>query len=212
MTTERSMSAKGFLHKCKSKAANAAAGFLAAHREWLTTGELSSVTSPILAKFDSGELLPTPSLDAIKQAVFGHMLASDAAKAERQIEEGQNPTSNKNFICTILNEKEEVQTRFNEAKGEDEDLIKGFETPQEAERWADRRLFEGGSDWFAQVESTKIHLTSGQPFTFYVEREESFARILKKPKPAVSKTRGVSTSKLGFGVKVSNDRSSFSRG
>jgi hypothetical protein len=200
---ERRMSPKGFLAKTNTRAANSAAGFLVAHREWLMTGEVSQVTSPILAKLDMGELLPTPALKAIAVAVMGHIIATDRAKAEDAMEEQGKTGTTKPWLATIYDSKDVICTRTLE-DGEIEDLVKGFDHSSEADRWVDRRLFDGASDWYGVVEGMGTHVR--------VERADAIARILKKPKGPAIHQRGKSTKTLSFGVHVKQSRASFSRG
>jgi len=200
MTTERKMSPKGFLHKSTAKNLSAIA-FLKAHREWLLTGTLASLTSPILAKLDAGEVMPTPALELLKTVVLSHHIASEISKGEAAMEKAQEPKKSKNYIATILDGNGDIATRIN-AKGEVEDLQQSFDLPQEASRWCDRRLFDGFADWRGEVASTKMHGQDGLPMVEHVARIDSLARILKKPLPPVVHVKGVSTQSLGFGVKA----------
>lgn len=200
---DRNMTPKGFLHKTTTKAANSAAAFLAQYREYLTTGELASVTSPILRKLDDKELLPTPALKMVAVAVMGHIIATDKAKAEEAIERATAPAATKTWVAVIKDSGGNVCTKLN-SDGEEEDLLKSFEHPQEADRWVDRRLFDGASDWYGEVEGLGTLVT--------VSRADAIARILKQPKGPAIHQRGTSTKTLGFGVKAKQDRASFSRG
>lgn len=203
---ERKMTPKGFLHKTTTKAANSAIAFLAQYREFLTTGELADRTSPILAKVDAGELLPTPALKEIQYAVMTHIIEADTRKAEKVVEPGASGGTRKPWRTTVYNAEGVVQTRTN-TKGEEEDLIKGFDLGQDADRWADRRLFEGTHGWYAIVEHTVLANISTR-----IERGDAMARILKQPKGPTVQVRGKSTKTLGFGVKAKESRASFSRG
>lgn len=203
--TDRKMTPKGFLHKTTTKAAHSAAAFLQAHRDFLTTGELASVTSPILRKVDDGTLMPTPALQEIAAAVMGHIISSDIQKLDDKINNPPQSATPKSWIATVYNATGVIQTRIN-AKGEEEELVKDFELGQEADRWADRRLFEGASDWYAEVANARVNLMNR------VERSDAIARILKQPKGPSIHQKAVTTKSLGFGVKAKQDRSSFSRG
>ena len=202
---ERKMTPKGFLHKTTTKAAHSAIAFLAQYRAYLTTGELADRTSPILAKVDAGELLPTPALKEIQYAVMTHIIEADTAKAEKSTEGASGGGTRKSWRTTIYNADGVVQTRIN-AKGEEEDLIKGFDLGQDADRWADRRLFEGTHGWYAIVEHTIIANVSSR-----IERGDAMARILKQPKGPTVAAKGKSTKTLGFGVKAKQTRVTFSR-
>ena len=203
---ERKMTPKGFLHKTTTKAAHSAIAFLAQYREYLTTGEVASTTSPIIAKVDAGELLPTPALKEIQYAVMAHIIQADTQKMEQAAEGSHSTGTKKPWRTTVFDAAGVVQTRIN-AKGEEEDLIKGFDLSTDADRWADRRLFEGTHGWYAIVEHTIIPNISSR-----IERGDSMARILKQPKGPTCQVKGRSTKTLGFGVKVKESRSTFSRG
>jgi hypothetical protein len=200
----RQMSVKGFLRKATS--AKSALGFLDQYRSYMTTGELSSVLSPIVAKVDSGELMPTPAVSLISHAVMAHIIAIDTAKAEKAIEAQEaGPTSNKPWLCTIYNSSDVVQTRLN-AQGEEEDLIKGFGDASSADRYADRNLIECSSDCYAVVESTTMKVRT------VVLRADAMSRVLRAKKSAVVHVKGKSTKSLGFGMKVHESRARFSDG
>jgi hypothetical protein len=201
----RVMTAKGYLAKATGKAAVAAEAFLLQYREWLTTGELAEVTSPILRKLDDKQILPTPALKMLNAAVLGHMIAKDTRKVEKDIEDANKPGSQKPWHCGIYNAEGILQTRIN-TKGEEEDLAKAFDHNSNATGWVDRRLFDGASDWYGEI----LHLPTS--LGVVVERGEAIARILKKPSQGAARTKGVTTRTLGFGVKCRNDRASFSRG
>lgn len=200
----RQMTARGFLAKTNTKAANSAAAFLQAHRDYLTTGELASATSPILAKLDAKELLPTPALHEIAQAVLNHIVESDRQKLEANIEKASSPSgANKPWLAQIIDAHGNICTRLN-AQGVEEDLIKGFDHASDADRWVDRRLYEGASDWHGEVDGLGTHT--------YTSRLDAMSRMDKKPKGPAIHQRGKSTKTLGFGVRAKQDRASFSRG
>lgn len=202
------MTERGFLHKASGKIG--AQAFIAQHRAWLETGDLASFTTPILRKLDAKEILPTPALEKLNEVVLGHMLAKETAKAEDAILNPKQATV-KPWKATIFNAKGEVQTRTTE-DGKVEELSKGFDNSNDADRWCDRRLFDGASDWFGVVTHTTIVTKSGEFLSTVIMRDDSIARILKQPKKPVMKPQAKSTNSLGFGVKCTNDRSVFSKG
>ncbi len=197
----RNMTEKGFLHK--SGRAVSPAGFLAQHREWLLTGQLAVKTVPILEKLDRKEILPTPALIQVRAAVLNHMTVQELEKAQKKASEEKQPSSG--YTAMILDSVGNVATRIN-SEGEIEDLIKGFNLPQEAARWTDRRLFDGAPDWTGKI----THQASS--ITEVVERSDAIARILKKPVGATTKAQSKTTERLSFGAKVSQDRCHFSKG
>ncbi len=211
--TERKMSAKGFLHKSNGKAALNAVAFLAAHREWLQTGELALFTTPILLKVDSREMMPTPALEEIKQVVLAHHLAEEIRIATEKMAKADEPTERKtkNYVATVWNSKGEV-VQAPDSNGKIKDLKDSFETSTQAERWADNRLFDGATDWFCVVETTHVFKQNGDPFTATILRADAIARILKRPKAPVMKAQKKSGGRLSFGVKAHQTKAAFSHG
>lgn len=213
--TPRKMTEKGFLHKsttCKS-----AIAFLAAHREYLTTGELAPFTSPIVARIDAKELLPTPGLSEINNVVLAHMLAKDQLKGEAAMLKATEPSqSNKAYIATVYNADGTIAIKKNTDKesehfGEEKDLIEGFELGQRANEWAYRRLFEQGEGSYAEVVATKL-ITANGPMTERFNRDQAIEKLFPRAKGPVMHKKPQSTDKLSFGVKVSNYVAKFSRG
>lgn len=221
---------KSFLRKCNSKAAVSAIGFLSepANREYLLSGEVSSVTAPIVTMVDSGTLLPTPAMDAIRAAVCGYMVAVNMRDAEESIARRANEVDSvpgeakessgvkripKPWTATVYDGRGNVMVHVNQETKEETDLVKGFDLSQRATEWIDRRLFEGSSDCFGVVKSnTLVCKETGEALSQTIIRTDSIARIMKTPKSAVCKHKPKSGSRLSFGVKVSNDRSIFSGG
>lgn len=209
--SERKMTVKGFLHKASGRIS--AIAFLAQHRTWLETGELHEVTSPILRMLDEEQLMPTPALDLIKQAVLTHHLRVETNKAEKRLAEASDPSSHpsKPWIARVFDAKGNLVETEN-TKGEMVTLEQSFALASDADRWTDRRLFEGAPDWFGVVQHTSILRADGEPITTVIIREDAIARILKKPRGAVSKKTGSRDGKLSFGVKVHQSRAVFSHG
>lgn len=200
----RNMSPKGFLAKCTSKAAISAQGFLAAHREYLLTGELSAVAKPILDKVDNG-LLPTLAVQELTNAVYDHIMVL----AENKVVVKESVSQSKPFEAMVVDSFGIIQKRMKE-DGTIEELHKDFSLPQEAQRWIDRRLFEGASDWHGRI----IHTTAFNKDhnTEIVKREDSIARVLKQPKGPVSRQSSKTTNAIGWGVKVHETVAKFSQG
>lgn len=199
---ERRMTPKGFLAKTQTKAANSAIGFLAQYREYLLTGEVASKTAPIIAKVDAGELLPTPAIPLIQRAVMDHIIESDKQKMDQPAATSGGGTR-KAWRATVFDASGNVMTRIKE-NGEEEELVKGFDLSSDADRWCDRRLFEGTHGWYAEVEHTAMNVKTR------IERGDAMARILKKPKGPTVQVKGKSTKTLGFGVKAKQTRVTFS--
>jgi hypothetical protein len=161
MTTEikaRNMTPKGFLHKSNCKAGLAARAFIAAHKEYLITGEVAYKTSLIVEKMEAGELMPSPALDEIKRAVLDHILEvnkidsfeaaldrASAKEAKRALEPSE-PKKAKPFMAVI---RDGAGVVCLDANGKE--MKAGFDLPQRAIEWCDRRLFQSYADCFGEV-------------------------------------------------------------
>jgi hypothetical protein len=211
-TKARKMTPQGFLHKTTTKAANAAAGFLETHRTWLTTGELAEMTSPILRKLDDKEILPTPALEAIKNVVYGYMIASEIRKGEERIAkiEAGGDRVPKNWLATIYNKDGNICVRVKD--GKEIPLQQEFDQPQEADRWCDRRLVEGETDWYGVVAHTTKTTKDGDPLATTVLRNDAMARTHASRGGPVMKNQAKSAGKLSWGVKSRPSKASFSHG
>lgn len=199
--TERKMTEKGFLRKATGKVS--AAGFIAQHREWLTTGTLGSMTQPILAKLDSGEMMPTPALIEINQAVLDHLIAKDIVRGEAVINAG--PRVIKPYSATVYNAQGQVCT-YKTEDGQVKDMVYNFDESLKAEGWCDRRLDAQGPGCYA------IILDNASGRTQRIERDTSIARLYggRKPSPIMKETKGSST--LGWKMKAKGDIFHFSKG
>lgn len=205
------MTPKGFLTKTGStKAISSALGFIQAYREYLTTGEVASATSPIVARLDAGEVPASIALDEIKKAVLAHILEQDKIQVvePKQVKETSSSKRShpiKPFEARIVDPATgKICTRVTE-KGEIEDLIKCFDQPQQAERWCDRRLFDGCVSWYGEIRHYE------KPWDV-INRDDSIARVLKRPLPPVSKSPKYGGTQLSWGMKCKQDHSSFSKG
>lgn len=208
---ERKMSVKGFLAKSNSSKAMAGAlGFLQAHREYLLTGEVAYATASIIEKFDNGELPATPALNEVKQAVLAHIMEVERIKSEEALEKSSLPSVSKPYLVEIRDAATNAICIRVKDDGTSEKLVKGFSMPQDAERWADRRLFDGAPSWFGTV--TQTNAKNPEHATDIIERDDSIARILKRPRATATKTVNHGSSSLGFGVKVREKHTNFSHG
>ena len=103
-------------------------------------------------------------------------------------------------------------TKIRETDGKEVDLQQEFDQPQDADRWCDRRLFEGETDWYAVVSHTTKTNKDGDPISSVIMRQDAMARILAKKGTAVMKTTAKSSSTLGWGVKSRPSTAKFSHG
>lgn len=207
----RVMTEKGFVFKCGTKAANSAAAFISAHREFLMSGTLKNVSEPILSKMDAGDILPKLALEELRKAVFSHMLAQQAAEIKNSIGKTREYTSTKKHTATIYDKNNNVLT-FIDSKGQTQDLTKSFNLPQEAERWVDLRLVEQSAGAFAVIK----HSNTNQETV--VNRESSYmsrgalSRVFKPQKVALHKNTSKRSASLRSHMQVKQDYASFSRG
>lgn len=207
MATTRKMSPKGFLQKAnRASASGSAAGFLAAHREYLVNSEVSYATKPILAKLDNGEAFPTPTLREITCAVMAHIMLVDLMKAKDSAEKAESaPKTRKPFTACIRDGSGAIILN-----DEGKEVKQNFDLPQRAQDWCDRRLLESSSDCFGEIVHNAAH--NPEHATDLVNRDDALARIFKQGRTPVMKVQKQSQSKLGFGVKAHPTVAKFSHG
>lgn len=217
------MSPKLLLHR--ANISKSALGFLQQYRDYMTTGELAETLSPIIRKVDDGSLMATPAVGEIAQAVMMHVIASDSLKLEQAIQkQTHSPTkgfrssqamsppslsnvsqSQKNWTAMVVDQNDVVQT-YLDAKGEEKELRASGNDVSTLDRWLDRKLFAGSSDWHGVIEHSVMKVRT------IVDRQDAIARLMIGRKGPVSKGQAKSAGKLSFGMKVRNDVSHFSRG
>jgi len=222
-STKRKMSVKGFLAKA-TKANLSASGFMSQYREYMTTGELAPLLTPIVTQVEVAkaealeanrdtESVLKAGVDEIANAVMQHIIACDIAKAHKTIEakpakEAKQVRAAKvwNWFVTIMNSKGEIQTKTN-SKGEQENLEKGFDLAGDADKWADRKLaLDGAPDWYAVIAHAHSRAQS------IVLRDDAMARFFRQGSKPVLKPQSKGSGKLSFGVKCKQDKASFSNG
>lgn len=189
------MTEKSFLHKSRGKVS--AAAFLAQHREYLSTGTLASLTLPVLAKLDSGELLPTPALEELRQAVLAHMLAKAVKKGERAMN-APRVTKRSMYNATIFLKNGSIAVKDEE---ETSPLVKGFDDSISAQNWADRRLALQEPGAYAVIRASDREMR--------VDRDESIARLYRDKRLTSMKS---SSNDGKWQMRVRNDHAYFSRG
>lgn len=175
MSDKKNMTAKWFL-SLSIKTTKSAEGFLSGYKEWLTTGELSLKTAPIVARIESGETKVEIGLEAIKNIALQHVLTADIEKMEKSADSAGRGT-NKPYSSVILQENGEP------AMSGDEPIKANFDHIQEAERWTQRRLVDGASDWHGEITWNKM-FSDGVPKVTKVTRTEAIyaqRKITKHP-------------------------------
>lgn len=203
----REMTPRMFLNLAIKNTKYSSDGFIAAYRSFLETGELAAQVSPILAKIDSKEVLPTPGLEAIKNIVFSHVLS----KLEDTIKPIKSDRIEKAYIATIFTSEGTVATTLDENK-EEKELSSSFEHSQEAERWCQRKLYEGAPDWHGEITWTKIHTRSGIPMVTRVERASAIYALTPRKRSPFMHYNKAGSGPLGPQMKVGQTHANFSHG
>jgi hypothetical protein len=215
--TKQVLTPKSWLNKSinTNSAKYSAYGFLVASREFLTTGELAPITSPILARLDTErakalaelrdtEALTRASLVEIQNAIIAHIVLVSALKQEQALD-GAPKQDAKPWIASVVDEHGIVQTRI-KPNGEEEELIKSFALAQEADRWLTRRLFEQAAGTIGLVDHATLNVHT------CMSRDEAVAAIIAKKKQPVCWQRSQTTKVLGFQHRAAEKRVSFSKG
>lgn len=204
--TTKSISPKMLLHRANTS--KSAMGFIQQYREYMVSGELADLLSPIVARVDAGSLMPTPAKDEIARATLEHIVACDLVKLEEsrdKLMKGETHSSTKRWQASVVDANDVIQTYINE-DGEVKDLIKSGDDVSTLDRWLDRKLFEGSSEWHGIIEHSVMQVRT------IVERSDAIARILRQPKSAVSRQQSKSAGRLSFGMTCKQDHSHFSHG
>lgn len=202
---KRVMGVKGFLAKANAKVS--ADGFIAQHREWLVSGELAPIVTPILVKLDNREVFPTAALNEIREAAFNHLQKAATSKEPKAItakaekEPGTvRESTPKNWCGMIINARGEVI----------EDM--SFNDASSADRWVDRRLVDAASDCHGEVMSASLTLPSGKPLITLVNRDDAMARLFGRKIGPSTKSQKKSPGRLSGGMRVKESHSTFSGG
>ena len=191
------MTLKGFLHKAQGKAANSAMAFIAAHKEFILTGELGALTGPILIRLDNREIMPTPALSEIKTIVLSYMLAQQVLNVPKDPKDPKAP--------------KEPKAPTKQYTGEVYDLNKtvmynqDFDAHIRAQDWVERRLvLDSSNGWTGKViDNCNLRET-------IIDRNVSFQKILKGPKSPSMKKVGGGDGK--WRMRAVGDHCNFSRG
>ncbi len=214
---QRKMTPKWFIAQAAKQGARSAEGFIAAHREFLTTGSLATFTAPVLAKLDAKEIYPTPCLNMLTDVVLGHMLAQQQVQQEdeaAQIEAealGGGQTV-KPWTATIYRADGTIWEVIT-PKGDTKKVKQNFALSQQADRWVDLRLVDSPPDCHGEIESNTMHKADGTPIKTVTERMDAFARVFKKKGLPTMRKTSTGGNRLSFGIKNAKDtRVEFSRG
>jgi hypothetical protein len=110
-------------------------------------------------------------------------------------------------IETVETEEETAGFQIVETLIEEEEMVYSADLYQEAEGLADRRLVKFEHSIYAEIVNNQ-----GAMIKTIVHRRDAIARVYAKKKGPSCRNTSKSTSKLGFGIKASQDTASFSRG
>jgi hypothetical protein len=177
---------------------------------------------PIMAN----NALPSPKVSAICQVLWALLekqqmakktiaeqeAAKIAAKANKS-KEGETNSHKASYTVTIFvkgDSDTEVKVGYNDSG---EELVKNLPTMQLAENWAENRLFDRYDAVYAEIVANKLIGKSGV-ITFKIDRQTALYNKLKKTKrdPKCKHINYSNGFRLGFGMKVKNDHSYFSKG
>lgn len=212
---KRQMSPNGFFNRLVKvqKKNQSAEGFLKQHREFILTGELFKITTPVLIKFDAGLADPKSTIEDLTQVVFDFIREEEQKEFLRQKEKIEAGEKKKNIYASVIarildhNGNPVVMVK----DGKELDSEKGFALGQDAERWVDRRLvFDAEPGCFGEIVHPRVIL-KGEPMKSVVSREESFARLHGGGKKGpVMKRTPRSVSRLTSVMRVKESRATFS--
>ncbi len=199
MADKKGMTLKGFVRK--ASAAKSAMGFLDAQKDYIRQHPF---LTPTLTEYESGKVPASLALTAIRDIAFKYMVDAelDKAKIASEKEPGTRVKKIKKYSVTIF-----LKQGLLVVAGDDE----GFDILQDAEGWADRRLFENASAVHAEI-VTMMAGKDGKAIKFISHRQDAIARVLKQKKAPFTKNQSSSGGGLGFRPKVKNDHFYFSRG
>jgi hypothetical protein len=174
---------------------------------------------PIMAN----NALPSPKVSAICQVLWALLEKQQMAKktiaeqeavkvAAKANKSKEVETDKASYTVTIFvkgDSDTEVKVGYNDSG---EELVKNLPTMQLAENWAENRLFDRYDALYAEIVAHKLVGKSGV-ITFKIDRQTALYNKLKiKPSPQCKRINYSDSFKLGFGMKVKNDRSYFSKG
>jgi hypothetical protein len=186
------LTAECLLKKANSKEGNSIVNFISNYRKYMLS-EISE-TIPIISKIDSS-IYPEAMFE-LKNAIFSHIIKENEKKINKFKNKKVNISriiNNKKFEAKILNKIGDVVES------------KKFDMPQQAERWCDRQLEYGSSDWHGEV-------FCKENFWSYVNRRDSLYRIYKEHRKITCGVRKKTTNRLGFGIKAKQSKITFSHG
>lgn len=197
-----------FLSKSITKNARTEpAMFLTEYESWLRKDEVAG-TAAIYEQLEQGLLTPENALAELKNICCNSIL-TNMNKVKRSAEKAEKPKKTrkpKNYVATVYDAAGNVVEAYN-AKYVLKELTAGFDLPQRAQGWGERKLFEhapvGG---YCEV----IHAHSNS--SWVITRGDAISTTLTPGRPGASRTTYPKQSGLSWGVKSKPSNPSFSAG
>lgn len=198
-----------------------ASGFFAAHRETLLAQMPNS--KQIFAMLDSKQIFPAEAaiklLPIFDEAISAQELEASKAKiAKKEAKAAERPDTN--YFVEVCDENGNVIQQLktlDDGSTELVELSKGFELPQRANDWAERRLVEVESNAYALIHW--LRAPEGSPSaTQKISRSNAACAVFKRENYSQDKNKiyaGPSgkNGTLSFGVRKTNGtRVTFSKG
>lgn len=197
---------KGFVSKA-TKGNVSASAYLAANREFLTTGKVGEIAAPVMARLAAGQVYPTPALQELCKLLMGAAISADIARGEASIERAERGEgTTKPYTATVYDDRGAVAVRVTD-EGDEKPMTQNFDAINRADEWCERRLVnDGGPGWTAQVRDNRTGKVTE------VQRDLAFGRVLKSTGGTVSTGGGGGNGRHAWGMKVSETRPKFSHG
>lgn len=173
------MTPKMWILRSRQSAAAMPTAFLNTHREFIIA-TLGDEAEGLLDMVSAGELLPTPTMEVIREMMFKHVITTNAAAAMEKINNPRSRESTpKTWIATVFDMNGSIAISAGENP---KPLSEGFEKNVDACGWLDRRLAAYPDTHGQIVFSPAPHLV------VKVEREDAMFRLGAKTRKPFTKT------------------------
>lgn len=215
---DKVLSDKQFIRKAES-ARVSALGFLEAYEEHIRSSYPEATVA--IDMFKSGQMLPNPALEFVKQVVGQHILKSMTNRAEESMQkqakkEKKAPSKSGStgqgkytcqFFCKVVNERTGDSQEHLWVDHNGNDTFRA-ETYQAAMRLVDRKLSDISHGLYATISQ---EIREGKMLTTRVDRNDAVARFLGVKRGPVCKVKPTSAP-LKQTMSVHNFVATFSRG
>lgn len=212
------ISNKQLLRKMSSRIS--ASAFLDAYKVHIAESYPESHT--VLSQYNAGQLLPTPTLEALKQVIQTHITLNLQKKNKNLIEKFEEKkdkpakksdgiSGNGRYFCRFFVKVPSERNYDEVIQYINEDGYHTFckDLYQDASRFIDRHQNEMENAIYATITS----IENGKELTTVIPRSDSVARVMQKRGGPASRNRGIGLSKsMASYMRAKNDTCSFSRG